>query len=568
MAYSYPYGYWSEPASHAVRRSLAWLHKNDDTRATKIARLDRYFQQPCPPPEDPGYAVYDTPATFNNLAYMTQMMNQPSMFSEASPLSPQAPSFTPTPSKRPKSERTEQNMPGNTGGEPAAQFRDYRPSNFDGPSNAAFREYGARRSNSPARIPSPQGRAKSRVPCPTTAYLRQTSQPMRTNKLPKPLLLVLDLNGTLLHRPKRSQPKVFEERPFTQSFLKYALRNHVVMIWSSATPANVSAMCEKLFPENRDAVVAQWSRDHLDLTTEEYYAKVQVYKRLEKVWADPRVQASYPEPNIECDSFGEGKWNQTNTVLIDDTMEKAKGHPFNLIELPEFVGKGVEDDTVLAVLVDYLQVIRYQYDVSAYMRKHPFKYETLKAAYSAPDYNSTEEVEISHIDQHSNSAVANKDAVTEAPWDTPFKGGGRTVHSGWAPSPIKHRELESTTFSVNDNDEGKMTPFSSYNLASLYTSTYESPANAIPAAVAKEVEAHLTIARQMGQVSLKPGATQDDLIAISPDDPSDDDEDDNEDGGVALPPHFQYEPTHRDDVYTNGGSGGGDNVRDANARHH
>lgn len=318
-------------------------------------------------------------------------------------LSPEAAPFTPTPmSYTSESARAAAGAqyhmpsPGNFGNPYSGQYREYSTRS---PYPGQYTEYSTRSPASPAlrgspvRRVSPQVAASLKIPSPTKEYLVLSNEPLRTNSLAKPLLLIIDLNGTLLHRPRRqARPQDFNERPFTKSFLKYALSNHVVMIWSSARPENVSAMCRKLFPQGDGAgIIAQWSRDHLGLTSMEYHSKVQVYKRLEKVWADARIQATYPEADVTFDPFGEGRWNQTNTVLIDDTAEKAKGQPFNLIQIPEFVGKKLEDDTVLPVLIDYLQSMKYQANVSAYMRKEPFNYQKLKAVYSAPDYPSYDE---------------------------------------------------------------------------------------------------------------------------------------------------------------------------------
>lgn len=205
------------------------------------------------------------------------------------------------------------------------------------------------------------------APKPNGNYIKCAMRPSQLLPRPQPLLLVLDLNGTLLHRPNRAQSSKFQSRPFANTFLQYALASYTVMIWSSARPENVALMCAQLVPSSaRSQIVAEWGRDRLGLTAAEYNAKVQVYKRLEEVWSDPVVSKSHPSGGV---------WDQGNTVLIDDTTLKAAGQPWNLIELPEFKGASRETDgRVLRQLVEYLEILRVQSDVSSYMRIKPFKF--------------------------------------------------------------------------------------------------------------------------------------------------------------------------------------------------
>lgn len=106
------------------------------------------------------------------------------------------------------------------------------------------------------------------------------------------------------------------------------------MVYTSSKPHNAKAVCDLLLSENQRAnLVALWGRDKLDLTPEQYSVKVQVYKKLNKVWNDPGVQAS----RVKIDSNGVGgKWDQTNTILVDDSYLKALAQPHNLIQVPEY----------------------------------------------------------------------------------------------------------------------------------------------------------------------------------------------------------------------------------------
>lgn len=214
----------------------------------------------------------------------------------------------------------------------------------------------------------PPSAASGGVPEPSPAYMSYANMTPQVANVPQHLLLVIDLNGTLLHRPhSANNPSRFIERPSTQQFLNYACANFSVMIWSSARPANVTRMCNTLFPgESRDRLVAIWGRDRLGLTSSDYEKRVQVYKRLQLIWKDPQVQSKHPQAR-------EGKvWHQGNTVLLDDSVEKSRSEPHNFVEIVEFTGAD-EDPDILKHVAEYLAVLRMQSNVSSYIRQYPLR---------------------------------------------------------------------------------------------------------------------------------------------------------------------------------------------------
>ena len=225
--------------------------------------------------------------------------------------------------------------------------------------------------NSPAppggkRHPSPKIHLPA--PMPTEDYLNRAAKiPERLDRPQRPLL-VLDLNGTLVYRPDRDSTRAIS-RPFLQSFLKYIFENFYVMVWSSAKPYNVSRMVNAVLTSEQHALlIAQWGRDKFDLTPDQYTQNVQVYKELSRIWAEAKTTCLHPQHN-------QGQlWGQHNTILLDDSEIKASSEPFNLIQIPEFVASEEQmHGDVLREVAGYLDEVRMQNDVSAFMKRTPFK---------------------------------------------------------------------------------------------------------------------------------------------------------------------------------------------------
>ncbi|KAM0324159.1 hypothetical protein ACHAQA_008351 [Verticillium albo-atrum] len=214
--------------------------------------------------------------------------------------------------------------------------------------------------------------ASGGIPNPTPAYLAQAQAPPSSFPRPRAILVVLDLNGTLLHRPDRRKSHNFIERPYAKRFMHYCIDTLHVAVWSSARPENVTKMVAQLAEGGGDVapasyvnrLVAAWGRDKFDLSSADYAQRVQCYKRLQRIWADPAIQAAHPDG---------ARWDQTNTVLVDDSLEKARSEPYNLLRIPEFFGDADEATDVLPQVHDYINLLCYQSDISQYMRLHPFE---------------------------------------------------------------------------------------------------------------------------------------------------------------------------------------------------
>jgi len=182
-------------------------------------------------------------------------------------------------------------------------------------------------------------------------------------KDPLPKLLVLDLNGTLVYRDNGKRDIIL--RPYMERFMRYIFdssNSFAVMVWSSAQPKNVDKMVRAAFGSYEKKLVAKWTRKHLNLTDQDYYQKVETIKDLEKVWQELNKNKSTTV------------WDQTNTILIDDSYVKAKFQPFNAIHLPDFDNERCKSrkDRELYNVIDYLKKLHNQSNVSAYIKNFPY----------------------------------------------------------------------------------------------------------------------------------------------------------------------------------------------------
>lgn len=218
-------------------------------------------------------------------------------------------------------------------------------------------------SGMPSRRPkSPE---KLIAPAATDKYIAQAALPPQERSFPQPLLVILDLNGTLIHRKSRGFPPKFTRRAGLYYFIDTLMSKFKVMIWSSSQPRTVHAICQKLFQDRqRRELVAEWGRDKFDLTRSQYKSKIQVYKMLETVWADKTIQATYPNQSK--------RWDQTNTILIDDSKLKALSEPFNILEIPEFINtdvQGMYETVIFPKVLNRLETLSKHDDVSKVVRQ-------------------------------------------------------------------------------------------------------------------------------------------------------------------------------------------------------
>jgi hypothetical protein len=250
------------------------------------------------------------------------------------------------------------------------KYREYRPP-----------QTSSRPRSRTATPPPPQG--------PSLDYIATSDDPSRPLADPASSrkLLVLDLNGTLLHRSPRTnknqprypipgqegfQPRLrsVHPRPYLPSFKSYMFHPSTkewldVMVWSSAQPHSVHDMVDKCFHDEKHHFVAVWARDTLGLpqhlystaippitytTVDTQYTsvdlllflayhnsplkdrKVQTLKDLNIPWS--KLFTPGDPPGVEPHSTSHH--TAMSTLLMDDSPRKAELQPYNHLCVKEY----------------------------------------------------------------------------------------------------------------------------------------------------------------------------------------------------------------------------------------
>lgn len=210
----------------------------------------------------------------------------------------------------------------------------------------------------------------------TPGYMDLAHQPPVKLDTPKKLLVILDLNGTLFYSADdRHKNRSYVKRPYFVELLRFLYANCRVMIWSSATRQRVSKMITGGGFVGLDKMDRVWNREHLQLRSKDFHRKVLTLKDLEFVWRAIETERSEAKPEqLLAGGRYEFCYDQTNTVLIDDSPHKSQLQPHNCMIVPDFDQTRVHrgGDQELLKVLHYLNDLLYQDNVSAYMRSSPF----------------------------------------------------------------------------------------------------------------------------------------------------------------------------------------------------
>ena len=188
---------------------------------------------------------------------------------------------------------------------------------------------------------------------------------------PSKKLLVLDVNGLLVARyskldkiiphgtPHRMVAKSFMfKRPFCDSFLEFCFENFYVGVWSSMMEGNVRRSLDYICKQIQHKflfVMHQGDCTNTGLRNPGKKASPLFLKELAKVWC----------------RFPQGLFNETNTLLIDDTPYKALWNPPYTAIFPEAYQYNEADDFLKTTLPEYLTQLRDAVDVREFVRTHP-----------------------------------------------------------------------------------------------------------------------------------------------------------------------------------------------------
>ncbi|KAI4343979.1 hypothetical protein L6164_011260 [Bauhinia variegata] len=196
--------------------------------------------------------------------------------------------------------------------------------------------------------------------------------------LSKKKLLVLDLNGLLadfVEWPARgykadmrlSKKSVFK-RPFCDDFLQFCFDKFHVGVWSSRHRVNVYRAVKFLMGKLESKLLFCWHQYHCTTTkfsTVEDKKKPLVLKELRKLWV--KLEPGLP--------WEKGDFNESNTLLLDDSPYKALRNPANTAIFPYSYQYTDTNDASLGPGGDlrvYLEGLALAENVQEYVASNPF----------------------------------------------------------------------------------------------------------------------------------------------------------------------------------------------------
>lgn len=201
-------------------------------------------------------------------------------------------------------------------------------------------------------------------------------------------LLVLDVNGLLVatyhkhqkmpgekHHAKLGNFYVYE-RPGCEEFLNFCFKYFIVGVWSSAREHNVNSLVNHIFKDLKDRLSFSWHQRHCTTTAvmhPDNNKKPIFLKELSKLWAEV-------EP---------GTFDQSNTLLIDDSPYKALKNPPHTAIFPRCYNGDEVDDSFLSELRAYLEGLHSATNVQEYVSKNPIGEPRISSAHPLWSYFSS-----------------------------------------------------------------------------------------------------------------------------------------------------------------------------------
>ncbi|TYI54377.1 hypothetical protein E1A91_D11G070100v1 [Gossypium mustelinum] len=190
-------------------------------------------------------------------------------------------------------------------------------------------------------------------------------------------LLVLDVNGLLADIIYRS-PKNYKadayiagraifKRPFCDDFLRFCFEKFEVGIWSSRNRRNLERVVDFLMGDMKQKLLFCWESSHCTTTQFKTLGnryKPLVFKELRKLWRKS-------DPNLPWEK---GYYNESNTLLIDDSPYKALLNPLGTAIFPHPFKFDMDDDSlgVGGELRVYLERLALAENVQKFLELNPF----------------------------------------------------------------------------------------------------------------------------------------------------------------------------------------------------
>ncbi|KAK9748136.1 hypothetical protein RND81_02G038300 [Saponaria officinalis] len=217
-------------------------------------------------------------------------------------------------------------------------------------------------------------------------------------------LLVLDVNGLLVDvvaiYPARFKPdfilarKGVFKRPFCDDFLRFCFKNFDVGIWSSRTMQNLTTAVDFLMKNTKNKLLFCWHQSHCTNTgykTIENRDKPLVLKELKKLWENKNNDLPWQK----------GFYNESNTILLDDSPYKALRNPPYTAIYPLPYSFQDAEDKALGPDGDirlYLERLADAENVQQFIQANPFGQRPITEAHSS--WNFYSKIAGAHINRH------------------------------------------------------------------------------------------------------------------------------------------------------------------------
>ncbi|PWA67221.1 FCP1-like domain, HAD-like domain protein [Artemisia annua] len=191
-------------------------------------------------------------------------------------------------------------------------------------------------------------------------------------------LLVLDVNGLIVdivaHPDEKYKPdtiigrKAVYKRPYCDEFLKFCFERFNVGVWTSRTRRNIERVLDFLMKDTQKQFIFCWDQSHCTETgfnTLDNSDKPLLLKELKKLW-------DKQDPDL---SWDRGVYDESNTILLDDSPYKALRNPPYTAIFPHSYSYRDTKDTGLGPegdLRSYLERLAASDNVQKFIEQNPF----------------------------------------------------------------------------------------------------------------------------------------------------------------------------------------------------